>query len=241
MVREGSCGGLGCRVGSVYLHLHVNTVTGLKPMAQVDCNEFNKKMYRHGPSVSTGFCGLHHVSHLKMQAIYFEGLVFREFEDSDATSFASAARESVETVGRWMPWCSATFSDQDALDWFQACRTSLALGSAFEFGIFSESTAEFIGGVGLNSINRQHLFCNLGYWVRQTHQRRGVASRSVRALVPHAFQAHGLRRVEIVVAEGNAPSKAVALKAGAQLECVARNRLHIHGVSVPATVFSLVP
>jgi hypothetical protein len=51
------------RDGSVYLYLHVNAVTGLKPMAQVDCNEFNKKMYRHGPGVSTGFCGLHHVMH----------------------------------------------------------------------------------------------------------------------------------------------------------------------------------
>ena len=28
-------------------------------MAQVDCNDFNKRMYRHGPGVSTGFCGLH--------------------------------------------------------------------------------------------------------------------------------------------------------------------------------------
>lgn len=61
MVREGSSNGLDCRVGSVYLHLHVNTVTGLKPMAQVDCNEFIKKMYRHGPGVLTKFCDLHHV------------------------------------------------------------------------------------------------------------------------------------------------------------------------------------
>jgi hypothetical protein len=45
----------GCRVGSVDFSLYVNTLTGLKPMAQVECNEFNKKMYRYGPGVSPGF------------------------------------------------------------------------------------------------------------------------------------------------------------------------------------------
>jgi hypothetical protein len=51
----------GCRVGAVHLSVDVNAVTCLKPIAEVDCNDFNKKMYRSGPGVSTGFCGLHHV------------------------------------------------------------------------------------------------------------------------------------------------------------------------------------
>jgi hypothetical protein len=33
----------------------------LKPMTQAACNDFNKRMNRHGPGVSTRFCGLHHV------------------------------------------------------------------------------------------------------------------------------------------------------------------------------------
>jgi len=176
-----------------------------------------------------------------MQPIHFEGLVFRAFDDRDAATFAAAVRESVESVGPWMPWCHPAFSEQDALNWFQTCRSGLASGAAYEFGIFSESTGGFLGGAGLNSINLQHLFCNLGYWVRQSQQRRGVALRSVQALALYAFNTLGLRRVEIVVAGGNTPSEGVARKSGAQFECVARNRLHIRGVSVPASVFSLVP
>jgi hypothetical protein len=41
--------------------LQADTALGLKAMAQAACNDFNKKMYRHGPGVSTGVCGLHHV------------------------------------------------------------------------------------------------------------------------------------------------------------------------------------
>jgi hypothetical protein len=51
--------GAGCRVWAANLYLHAPTALGLNPMAQVDCNDLNKKMYRHGPGVSTGYCGLH--------------------------------------------------------------------------------------------------------------------------------------------------------------------------------------
>ena len=53
--------GVGCRVWSANSVLHAPTALGPKPMAQAACNDFNKRMYRHGPGVSTGFCGLHHV------------------------------------------------------------------------------------------------------------------------------------------------------------------------------------
>ena len=176
-----------------------------------------------------------------MRPIHFDGLLLRPFEDEDAASFTAAARESVASVGPWMPWCTSAFSEPDALSWFQACRDGLESGSAHEFGIFTEGGSEFLGGAGLNSINSQHLFCNLGYWVRESAHRQGVAYRSVQALAGYAFGSLGLKRVEIVAARGNAASEGVARKAGAQLECVARNRLYIHGVSVPASVYSLVP
>jgi len=176
-----------------------------------------------------------------MQAIQFEGLTFRPFDDDDASAFAAAARESVASVGRWMPWCTTTFSEQDALAWFQTCRIGRASDAAYEFGIFSPDSGEFLGGCGLNAVNQEHLFCNLGYWIRQSAQRQGVARRSVQALKRHAFDTLGLRRLEIVVAEGNVASEGVARQAGAQFEGVARNRLHLHGTSVPALIFSLIP
>lgn len=57
----GKLQGVGCRVWSGNLYLHAHAVSDLKSMAKVACNDFDKKMYRHGPGVSTGFCGLHHV------------------------------------------------------------------------------------------------------------------------------------------------------------------------------------
>lgn len=169
------------------------------------------------------------------------GLLLRPFVDADADDFAAAVRESVASVSPWMAWCVDDYTAADALDWFAMCRAGHAAGTAVEFGIFDEQSGRFLGGAGLNDIRPVHRFCNLGYWVRQSAQGQGVASRCVPALAAYGFDALGLHRVEIVVAVGNAASMAVAVKSGALHERVARNRLCINDQPADAHVFSLVP
>jgi ribosomal-protein-serine acetyltransferase len=178
---------------------------------------------------------------MDLPTISFSDLILRPFSDSDAEEFTYAVLESVESVGNWMPWCSSDYTVENALAWFAACRTERENGTAFEFGIFCESSGEFIGGAGINEIRQQHKLCNLGYWVRQSRQRQGVASRCVQALSAYAFHELGLYRVEIVVAVGNVASEGVAFKSGALRENVSRNRLHIREKPADAHIFSLVP
>ncbi|MBD3826721.1 GNAT family N-acetyltransferase [Stenotrophomonas sp.] len=170
-----------------------------------------------------------------------DGLLLRPFEDGDAAAFAAAVRESAEGMRRWMPWCSTDYGAEQALQWFQACRDGRAAATAYEYGAFDPDTGAFVGGAGLNAIRHDHRFCNLGYWVRQSRQGQGIATRVVHALATHAFAHMGMQRVEIVVAVGNLASERVAVKSGALRESVARNRLVIDGQSAPAHVFSLVP
>lgn len=165
----------------------------------------------------------------------------RPFSDSDAPAFARAVLESLNTLAPWMPWAHARYNMQEALDWFAMCRAAEADDSAYEFGIFSRKDDRLLGGCGLNQFNRQHGFCNLGYWVRQGNHRQGVATACVNLLSQLAFSTYGFHRVEIVVATNNEASAGVAFKAGATFECIARNRLILHDKPVDAKVFSLVP
>jgi len=176
-----------------------------------------------------------------MQPLFFQGLVLRAFCDDDAQEFVHAARESIHTVGRWMSWCTPAFAERNALNWFAQCQSSLAAQSAYEFGVFAPETGRLLGGADLNTINHQNLLCNLGYWVRESAQGQGVASRTVHALLPYAFDTLNMQRVEIVVAQGNLPSEAVARRCGAEFECIAKNRLQLHGKAVAASVFAITP
>lgn len=163
----------------------------------------------------------------------------RPYSDADASGMSAGVRESMETVGHWMSWAKPDFSDYDALCWFAHCSQARAQGEAHEFGIFSEE-GRFVGGCGLNQFSGINKFCNLGYWVRQSEQGKGAATVATLALRRLALESLRLARVEIVVAEDNQPSIAVARKAGAVYECLARNRLQIRGQATAAHIFSFV-
>ncbi|CAD5107794.1 GNAT family N-acetyltransferase [Zestomonas carbonaria] len=175
-----------------------------------------------------------------MQPLISNGLCLRPFVASDAEAFAQAVNESVDSVSPWLPWCHAGYMPAEALQWFSLCERSLAEQTAYELGIFS-TTGEFLGGIGLNHISRECNLCNLGYWVRQSQQGKGIAPRATRLLADFGLTVLGLTRIEIVAAVDNEPSRAVARKVGATFEGVARNRLFIQGRPVDAAIHALIP
>lgn len=140
-----------------------------------------------------------------------------------------------------MSWAHEGYSAADALSWFEHCDHERELGSSHEFGIFDATSHQLIGGCGLNQFNAVNGFCNLGYWVRESWQRKGAGLAAIQALTGYGFSKLQLGRIEIVVAAGNTPSLALAAKSGAIRECLARNRLKVHGKFTDAYVFAHFP
>ena len=176
-----------------------------------------------------------------MEPLFVDDICLRPFEPHDVAAFVAAVRESHASVGRWMNWCPRDYTVADAEIWFALASKHLHEGTVYELGIFSSNRTDVLGGVGLNQFNREHNFCNLGYWVRESRQGQGIATRAARALAEFGFRELKLGRIEIVVAQGNGPSQRVAQKIGATFECVARNRLVVDGRAQAAAVYSLVP
>ena len=152
----------------------------------------------------------------------------------------AAAHESIETVGRWMPWCHTGHTQVDGVEWFRKCQACWEAGDEYEFTIF-DHVGEYVGAAGLNQFNRAHNFANLGYWVRQSRQGHGLAVEAISLMTAFGFQTLGLTRIEIVAASENLRSRRVAEKAGAVFEGLARNRVVIREVPVTAAMYSMVP
>ncbi|MGO4331875.1 GNAT family N-acetyltransferase [Cupriavidus sp. 2TAF22] len=176
-----------------------------------------------------------------MQALHGQGFQLRPFRYTDVPQFVAAVHESLDTVGKWMPWCHASYSVRDAESWFDMCTEAMGTGEAYDIGVFAPDGRELYGGVSINQINRDYNFGNLGYWIRQSRQRQGLGARAADLMACYGFHRLGLTRLEVVAAENNVLSRAVAEKIGAQFECIARNRLVLHGVPCAAAMYSLVP
>ena len=162
----------------------------------------------------------------------------RPYRVADAEAVVEAALESTAQAYSWMPWCHPGYTLSESQSWLEAQTAAFAAGTAFEFAIVSED-GRYLGGCGLNQIDAANRRANLGYWVRSTATRQGVATAAVRALCEWAFTATDLVRLEIVIAAGNAASHRVAERAGAVREGTLRRRLMLHGRLTDATMFAL--
>ena len=163
----------------------------------------------------------------------------RPYEPGDAKALWEAARESVAEVSPWLEWCHAQYSMAEAVEWIQSRAPLAAEGREYTFAIVGDD-GRFLGGCGINQINRIHRFANLGYWVRSSATGRGVAGEAVRQAADFTFRRTDLVRLEIVCAVGNERSQRVAARAGAVREGVLRSRLLLHGQPVDAVMYSLV-
>ncbi len=167
-------------------------------------------------------------------------ILLRPYQPSDAGLVYAATIESLASVGRWMQWCHPGYAEHESVAWIENCHAQWQRGDAYEFAMF-DAADQYVGGAGINDVNRLSNFANLGYWIRESRQGEGFATEAVRLLIPFGFCTLGLTRIEIVAAVANVQSRRVAEKAGALVECIARNRLFIGGRPVDAVVHSLIP
>ena len=168
-------------------------------------------------------------------------VIARPYRDGDTTALVAAVRESVASVGQWLPWCTPDYDVKHAIDWIAHCRAGWAAGEHYAFAIFDARNGELLGAVGLNHRNAEHNFASIGYWVRESARGRSLASRVASNVIRFGFDAVRLSRIEIVAALENAPSRRTAERCGARFEGVQRNRLVVRDRAFDAAMYALVP
>jgi RimJ/RimL family protein N-acetyltransferase len=169
------------------------------------------------------------------------GIRIRKYRSDDLQHLVEAVRESVRTVGRWQGWCHSGYAENDGTTWIDNCICAWDAGQRYDFAIVDAANGDYLGGIGVNQRNLEHNFANVGYWVRESCQTRGVATQAARLAIGFAFNVLGLTRIEIIAAVDNRASRRVAEKVGAPLEGIARNRLVLNGTPLMAAVYAMVP
>jgi RimJ/RimL family protein N-acetyltransferase len=169
-----------------------------------------------------------------------DDMEIRPFATGDAPALHAAVRDSIASLSRLFPWCSADYALADAEARVAACIAAWRDGTEYPFGIFArESDARLLGCVGLNRLDHGARSANLGYWTSEADRGRGIATRAAAWTAAFGFRELGLARIEIVVLPDNIASQRVAGKLGAVREGIAPGRIVFDGRPVDAVLFSL--
>jgi len=168
-------------------------------------------------------------------------VLLRPYRVDDIDNLYQAIRESITEISKWMSWCHEGYSIEENRAWIEARAEAWAKGTDYDFIITSAMDGFLIGGCGLRYFDYNYRIAELGYWVRTSRTKKGVATAATRLLAQFGFKELELNRIEIVVAVGNKISQRVAEKAGATREGILRNRLFIREQVHDAVMFSLIP
>jgi RimJ/RimL family protein N-acetyltransferase len=164
----------------------------------------------------------------------------RSFRRDDVLALYEAVRESVPELTRWMVWCSRDYAVKDAVAFISSCEEKWKKCDQYSFVIFSIQDGALLGSISLNQVNRIHNYANVGYWVRSSCTRRGVATAAAELAAKFGIQELALSRLELLVPVENESSRRVAEKIGARNEGILRKRLLLQGQQHDAYMYSVV-
>jgi [ribosomal protein S5]-alanine N-acetyltransferase len=101
----------------------------------------------------------------------------------------------------------------------------------YAFGVFANDGERLLGGLTLGNVRRGVMQCaTLGYWLGERYVGQGFMSESVRTIIPYAFGALGLHRLEAASMPSNTASIRVLERTGFAREGTSRRYLKICGM-----------
>ena len=141
----------------------------------------------------------------------------RPLRADDAPDIFTAIDTQREHLGRWLPFVADTHRIEQTR---QVVAGMLADTANPVFTLRSGNA--FAGLIGFKSADAARRSVEIGYWLREEQQGKGIMTAAVRTLCDLAFGEMGMRRVEIRCGTGNLPSNRIPQRLGFTLDRIER-------------------
>ncbi len=142
--------------------------------------------------------------------------------DDDAPGLLEALEASREGLLAWTPAARGVPRDEaGVLDVIRelARRRGHAHPEGYDLAIFDRSAARrVLGGTGFFSLDETHRQAEVGYWLRDDEQGRGLCTEAVGHLISSGFDRWGFRRLLVGTDASNEASVRVAERLGLRKE-----------------------
>lgn len=142
-------------------------------------------------------------------------------QEGDGASFLEASNETQDMLARYFVLSQEALNPITAEIKVRRFIIDNCKRKRFTFFIMDKQD-QFIGKVGVSTINWDVPNCHIGYWCRTSKQGKGYINDSVKQVLKWLFDEVKMRRVAAVMDEDNIASEKVAQKLGFKLEAEAQ-------------------
>lgn len=154
-----------------------------------------------------------------------ERLVIRCYETADAPLLKDAIDASLDHLRPFSAWIDdEPQTVEEKAELIERFRAAFDSAESFVYGIFDRDERELLGGTGLHArVGPGGL--EIGYFVRASATRRGIATEAAAVLTRVGFEVCDADRIEIRIDPNNRKSFGIPEKLGFPVEATLRRRL----------------
>ena len=145
----------------------------------------------------------------------------KQIELSDSINVFETIDNEREYLGKWLPFVAITKELEDIETFI---KSSLNLSKdKLEYTFTIRYEDKFGGIISLKEIDKLNKKAEIGYWISEKYQKKGIITKSVEKLYDFAFNQEKLNRIQIKCALGNKKSINIPEKLGFKYEGIERD------------------
>ena len=149
-----------------------------------------------------------------------EGMLLRNYQPEDAPELFRAVKASRQHLRHWLEWVDKTTKLEHSQQFIQQSLHHLQTQEGLALGIFYKRN--IIGGIGMHHWDHDIRKAQLGYWISEGFEGKGIVHTCLERFIDFLFDKVGLNKVEIHFMPANKRSEKVAKRLGCKIEGIIR-------------------
>jgi len=167
-----------------------------------------------------------------------DNLELRLRQSSDAEAVFQLIIKNKDEFRKWLPWVDGVKDVKDTKEYIESNVGAFNNKTGVDLGIWYEE--KWIGSVGTNKIDAYNKKAEIGYWLDEEYNNKGIMTQSVKALVEYLFKELDIHRIQISVDPENVKSWAIPEKLGFTFEGTLREDQFINNKFQNSKIYSLL-
>ena len=152
-------------------------------------------------------------------------LILRRYNDTDLNAFYEILHD--DRLHVYVPFPDLTMDEE--LEYIRKCMANVETDKCEKWSIVLKENNETIGNISVNTVNKKHNYCDVGYVIRYDYWGHGYTAEALKVVSDYLLDS-GYYLVECTCNELNTQSSKVMVKAGFKKDgCIPNRRLNKDG------------
>lgn len=169
-----------------------------------------------------------------------EAVSLRMFNEDDAEEFYNLTMSSKEYLKEWLGWLDDIESVEDTAQNIRKRLKEFVENKGYPKSFAIIYRGQIAGSIGFNDINKTSKIGEVGYWLGEQFQGKGLMTKALKTLINYGFEELGLNRIQIKAAVDNDKSRALPERLGFIQEGIIRQAEWLYDHYVDHVIYGLL-